>query len=300
MTDRLIAKTRVVPVALVLAVLAGAASTALAAVPGAGAATQPARSAQLGRSLSPVSTSVPPVATKPAPGQNARSTIGGQVIRAGAAAGASTRPAVSSTAQSSTTTIPPAAGSVSLSLGLPRVAGALAIVLALIFALCWLMRRTIDPAGAAGASRAVQVLSRTILAPKQQVLLLRVGRRVVVVADSAGQMTTLSEITDPDEAAALIGQVREEKLTAAAPAFGGLLGRFGGKMRGAGSAEDVEEMPPATHADRFGQSDEARREGRDEAPVGSGDEGLGTDATRREIDGLLAKVRFISSQFKGS
>jgi hypothetical protein len=40
-------------------------------------------------------------------------------------------------------------------------------------------------------------------------------------------MNSLSEITDPDEVAALVGQLREEKLAVAANiAFGGLLGRM--------------------------------------------------------------------------
>ena len=72
----------------------------------------------------------------------------------------------------------------------------------------------------AGATTAVQLLSRTVLSPKQHVMLLRVGRRLVVIGDSGGQMSALSEITDPDEVAALVGQIRDEKLTAAGPTFG--------------------------------------------------------------------------------
>ena len=37
--------------------------------------------------------------------------------------------------------------------------------------------------------------------------MLRVGRRLLVVADGGGQMNTLSEITDADEVAALLGQL---------------------------------------------------------------------------------------------
>jgi hypothetical protein len=149
----------------------------------------------------------------------------------------------------------------------------------------------------------VQVLSRTVLSPKQQLMLVRVGRRLIVVADSGGQMAPLSEITDPDEVAALVGQVKDEKLSAAAPAFGGLLGRVRRGMEAAGAAgdrdgdsdnesgRDGEDMPRIADADRLPRSDD-----QDE----SDGEADADDPARQEINGLLAKVRLISHQFKGT
>jgi flagellar biogenesis protein FliO len=93
-----------------------------------------------------------------------------------------------------------------------RVALSLAAVLALIMILFIAGRRFL-PRGSLGqhAGGAVQVLARTIIAPKQRVILLQVGRRILVVADGGGPLNTLCEITDADEAAALIGQLQSER-----------------------------------------------------------------------------------------
>jgi flagellar biogenesis protein FliO len=178
-------------------------------------------------------------------------------------------------------------------LELSKVAGALAIVLALIFALRLVMKRAFGVAGAAGSSRSVVVLSRTVLAPKQQVMLLHVGRRLIVVGDSGGQMSTLSEITDPDEVAALVGQLRDEKLSSAAPAFGGLLGRLRAGMEAGGSTADsnAQRQTATSHGtSASNEHDDADDPGEDPD----------TGPTRQEINGLLAKVRLISHQFKGT
>src|SRR4029077_6101766 len=92
---------------------------------------------------------------------------------------------------------------------------------------------------------AVQVLSRSPLTPRQQVVLLKVGRRVLVVADNGSQMNSLCQITDPDEVAGLVGQLRSEKGSGAgqgagAGAFGGLFGRSR-KSFAAGSDDDEPE-----------------------------------------------------------
>ena len=167
---------------------------------------------------------------------------------------------------------------------LPKVAAALAVVLGLAFVLRAVLRRVFPAVASAGATRAIQVLSRTVLAPRQQLMLVRVGRRLIVVGDSGGQMTALSEITDPDEVAALVGQVKDEKLSAAAPTFGGLLSR----VRGMDVPIDV---PP-----RESPSSNQGNDPDDEA----GEDDPETASTRRELDGLMEKVRLISHQFHGT
>ena len=162
-----------------------------------------------------------------------------------------------------------------------RVAGALAIVLTLIFALRWLLKRSMHGAGMPGATNAVQVLTRSPVSPRQQVLLVRVGRRLLVVSDCNGQLSPLSEITDPDEVAALVGQLRDEKLTAASTSFGNLLGRW---RRGAGDGDEVEEEFPRAAPD----VPERAEDDDDPAAV----------AASQEISGLVERVRLLSSQFK--
>ena len=65
------------------------------------------------------------------------------------------------------------------------------------------------------------------MSPKQQVLLLQVGRRVVVIGDGGGAgMRPLCEITDPDEVAALVGDLKSaDAAIAPARSFGTLFKR---------------------------------------------------------------------------
>jgi flagellar biosynthetic protein FliO len=82
-------------------------------------------------------------------------------------------------------------------LDLPRVLGSLAIVIAAIFALRWIARRFFRFPAAAHASELIEILARTPVSPRQNVLILKIARRVLVVADNGQQLTTLCEITDP-------------------------------------------------------------------------------------------------------
>ena len=160
----------------------------------------------------------------------------------------------------------------------PRVLGALAIVIGLIFVLRWVGRSVFPAVSGKGASRAIEVLSRSPLSPKQQVLLLRVGRRLVVVGDTGGQMNPLCEISDPDEVAALVGQIRDEKSTAL---MGGAFGTMFRRSRKGFEDAEVSNEPPAPPL----QDDE------EFAPVTS---------ARQELSGLRERVRLLSEQFKDS
>jgi flagellar biogenesis protein FliO len=113
--------------------------------------------------------------------------------------------------------------------------------------------------GAASSSRAIQVLSRAPIGGKHRILVLQVGRRILIVAESGGQpLSTLCQITDPNEAAALIGQL-------------------GGDQRGA-MAEFL------AKAGNVGSSPAAPAENSDLA------------TTKQELDGLLQQVRAMSQQ----
>ena len=114
-----------------------------------------------------------------------------------------------------------------------RVLLSLAVVLAIIFGLRWIGRRFFAVPGGGGSTRAVQVLSRTTLAPRQHLLLIQVGRRVVLVANSGVQMNTLCEMQDPDEVADLMAQLREK--TSVGAKFGSLFGK---------ANQQFDDMPP--------------------------------------------------------
>ena len=152
-----------------------------------------------------------------------------------------------------------------------RVALSLGAVLALIVGL-FLVGRRFLPRGAlakhgGGGGGAVQVLARTAISPKQRIVLLQVGRRILVVGDGGAGLATLCEITDADEAAALIGQLQSEK--------GG--GSFGAALNGA--------------MERFRAAEASRREPVREPSSSSREPHPDLDSMRQELEGLARRVR---------
>jgi flagellar biogenesis protein FliO len=87
-----------------------------------------------------------------------------------------------------------------------RTLGALALVVVLIF-LARIMLKRFGPVSGRARRDVLDVLARSAVSPRHELLLVRVGRRVVLVGRSPSAMTTLSEITDRDEAAGLIESV---------------------------------------------------------------------------------------------
>ena len=155
-----------------------------------------------------------------------------------------------------------------------RVALSLAAVLGLIVLMYWAGRRFM-PRGAlvGGGTRAIQVLARSPLSPRHRIVLLQVGRRVLVVAEGGGgqPLSTLCEITDPDEAAALIGQIRGEQQSNSR-SFAALLSGAAERFRAADTAKPQAEAPPH-------ESDDL-------------------EAAQQELDGLTERVRVMARQFE--
>jgi flagellar biogenesis protein FliO len=142
------------------------------------------------------------LATVSASAQTTRSAFEGQPIRRFGTEAPST--------QASTTLT---SGGAPQFLDLPRVLAALALVLGLIFILRWIVRKLFPNAIRSAASDVVRVLGRSAITPRQQILLVQVGQRVLVVADNGTQMSPLSEIKDADEVSSLIGQLNPGKAT---------------------------------------------------------------------------------------
>jgi flagellar biogenesis protein FliO len=106
-------------------------------------------------------------------------------------------------------TAPDAAPTLDLDSG--HIALALSGVIGLILLLRYCGTKFFPAAVVPGRPQAVRVLSRCPLAPRQQVLLIQVGKRIVVAGDSGGQLTSLAQITDADEVAALVGEISRAK-----------------------------------------------------------------------------------------
>ncbi len=163
------------------------------------------------------------------------------------------------------------------------MAGALALVIALIFAFRWFGKKLFHQGGSSRSTRAIQVLARAPLGPRQHVLLVRVGRRVIVVGDSGAQMNPLTEITDADEIAALLGQLQDEKSALPTKAFSALFHRAKSEMSGG------EDEPAIAEESRVTESATAQ-------PESAVDPEIAT--TRDEITGLMDKIRVLSKNFR--
>ena len=108
-----------------------------------------------------------------------------------------------------------------------RVGGALLVVLGLL----WLMRVFVRRAGlvtqAAGKpSGVLEVLARYPVGRRENLVLLKMHRRIVLVHQGDGRMSPLAEVTDPNEVAALLARVEEGSSGRQATRFKAMLSQF--------------------------------------------------------------------------
>lgn len=87
----------------------------------------------------------------------------------------------------------------------------LTIVVSLFLVAAWIYRKSQTGSGSQLPSEVITVLGGMAIGPRQQIQLIRVGGKVIVAANSAGDIKTLTEITDPDEVAKLCGQCEQAK-----------------------------------------------------------------------------------------
>lgn len=106
---------------------------------------------------------------------------------------------------------------------------ALGVVLAIVFGIRWLLKRggVVSPAVSSGS--VVEVLSRTTVAPRSHVVLMRVGSRILVVSDSSAGMRTLASVQEPEEVADLLGAIDASKPTSMTQNFGSVMKKLSGQ-----------------------------------------------------------------------
>jgi flagellar biogenesis protein FliO len=114
--------------------------------------------------------------------------------------------------------------------GVIRVVGALGVVLGCIFIVRFAGKKFLGLQSTGAAAGAVQILSRTPVSPRQQLMLIQVGRRIVLVANCGVQMNALCEFTAADEVAALAGELQQKRRTSATSAFLSIFGKAGAKF----------------------------------------------------------------------
>jgi flagellar biogenesis protein FliO len=159
---------------------------------------------------------------------------------------------------------------------LSRIAIALIVVIGVILLLRSAVRQMTAMPGTGRSGKLVTVLSRSVVSPRQQVLVLQVGKRLIVVGDSAGRMHALCEITDPDEIAMMVGQNHQVRDSIAERNPKSFLNVFR-------RAND-----PFTETDALAMaSDDSSK------PVDP-DDGVSTE----EMNGLMDKVRMLQEQFR--
>lgn len=152
--------------------------------------------------------------------------------------------------------------------GLGRIVLSLGGVAVLIVGLGWTWRRMLAAQQARGPE-GVTLVSRSLLTPRHQVLIVRVGRRLLVVGDSGHGMNLLCEVTDAAEAAILLGEVGAEAAFEA-------------------DAEDSDAAVLGFGTDRHSQGSGLDADGMDPTRT--------LDAARKDVRSLIERVRGLAKQ----
>lgn len=91
-------------------------------------------------------------------------------------------------------------GSVDLFTSVVKMISALAVVMGLMIAAAYVLKRVFQRTGAGGAAEEgmIRIVSSRYLGPKSSVMVMDILDRIVVVGISGGQMTLLTTISDPE------------------------------------------------------------------------------------------------------
>lgn len=92
----------------------------------------------------------------------------------------------------------------------------LALVLGLFAGVAWAGKRWLPRTGMVSHRGMIEVLGRHAIAPRQSVVLVKVGRRVVLLGVTPEHVSSLETIADPDEVAELVGRAavgRKDSMT---------------------------------------------------------------------------------------
>lgn len=144
---------------------------------------------------------------------------------------------------------------------------ALGVVIGLIIAMRLAMNKLSGRAVMGGRTGIVEVLSRTSISPRNQVMLLRLGQRIIVVSEGPTGVRTLANLDDPDEVANLLTSISASRPGSITQSFNQLLNRAGTEM----------DNPSSFTAEHGADEDEHL-----------------IDKTRNELSNLLSRIRSMS------
>lgn len=132
-----------------------------------------------------------------------------------------------------------------------KVIGALAVVLGLLFMVRAVLRRAGGSlAGGGRPSGVLQILAKYPIGRGQNLILLQIARRVVLLHQSGNAMTALTEMTDREEVAALLARMESGANQREAARFKSTLETFmSGHERPAGAGADRTRSLPLADAE---------------------------------------------------
>ncbi len=113
---------------------------------------------------------------------------------------------------------------------LVSVGSSFLLVIGLFLGLAWCYRKTMNTSIGGVPKSVVSVLGRTQLAPRQQLMLVRFGSKLVLVSVIQGEARTISEITDPLEVDQLAGLCESYQPHSVTQSFRQILNQTGGAI----------------------------------------------------------------------
>jgi flagellar biogenesis protein FliO len=165
-----------------------------------------------------------------------------------------------------------------------RVAGALGVVIGCIFIVRYIGKKLLGLQTSGSGGGVVQILSRTPVSPRQQLMLIQVGRRIVLVANCGAAMNALCEITDADEVASLAGQLQQRRRTSATSAFLSIFGKAGANFEA-----EQEQQEPIPTPQMAPDEDEVTTDDPVEPELAT---------TRQEMRGLMDRVHQLAQHYR--
>ncbi len=108
------------------------------------------------------------------------------------------------------------------------VGSSLLVVIGLFLGVAWCYRKTLNTSMGGLPKHVVNVIGRTAIAPRQQLLLIRFGSKLVLVSMVQGETRTISEITDPLEVDQLAGACESHQPHSLTNSFRSILNQNGG------------------------------------------------------------------------
>lgn len=149
--------------------------------------------------------------------------------------------------------------------------------------ICMFIRRKRGTARASGPD-AVEILSRTVVSPKQSLCLVRLGRGVLLVGVSPESMVTLADVRDELDVATLLGRVEQGRSNSSTANFEAMLTSAARRFEG-------DETHEATVADRDRSFDEQ--------PFDPAEAAEAADAGSPSVRRLMRQVRDYSTRAAG-